>query len=219
MLFVEAGRRHRLADIEPSVLLLLGLGSEFVDTDPDLRAMWGRLRRVQDAAMRLRSVQGGPVVGCWQQGILEQTEQRRGSGVAVRMLALQVLLGADRYQLRAVEDSTQERVELLRQELAETFYRPWSIDRAAHHVGLSRRQFTLRFRESTGCSFVEYLNRLRLGHAERLLRSGRYSVTGAAFSSGFEDLSHFYRLFRGRHGMAPKRWLAESSPNETVTTN
>ncbi len=208
MLVVPAGRRHRLIDIEPSVLLLLGLGRAFVEQDDDLRSLWERLRRSQAGSMRLRSVQAGPVVGCWRQGILEQTEHRRGAGVAVRMLALQVLLGADRYQLRTMEESTEERVALLRQDLEDTFYRPWSIDRAAHHVGLSRRQFTLRFRQLTGHSFVDHLNGLRLAHAERLLRSGRYSVTGAAFSSGFEDLSHFYRLFRGRHGMPPKRWLA-----------
>ncbi len=207
MLMVPAGRRHRLVDVEPSVILLMGLGPRFVNEAPDLLAMWERLCRSQIGSMRLRPVQAGPVIGCWRQGILEQTEHRRGSGVAVRMLALQVLLGADRYQLRTTEDSTVQRVESLRLDLQETFYRPWSIDRAAHQVGLSRRQFTLRFRELTGKSFVEVLNELRLAHAERLLRSGRYSVTGAAFSSGFEDLSHFYRLFRARHGMPPKRWL------------
>ncbi len=215
MLVVPAGRRHCLFDVEPSVLLLLGLGRRFVEGDEDLRSMWGRLGQVQNGSMRLRPVQAGPVVGLWRQGILEQAENRRGRGVAVRMLALQVLLGADRYQLRTMEDSTAERVELLRQDLEQTFYRPWSIDRAAHHVGLSRRQFTLRFRQLTGVSFVEYLNHQRLAHAERLLRSGRYSVTGAAFSSGFEDLSHFYRLFRGRHGLPPKRWMEQAVPTTT----
>ncbi|WP_221029752.1 helix-turn-helix domain-containing protein [Actomonas aquatica] len=218
LLIVPAGQRHRLTDVELSVLLLLGFGKEFVDTDADLREMWNRLRRSQGSSMRLRPVQAGPVVGCWRQGILEQTEQRRGHGVAARMLALQVLLGADRYQLRAVEDSTAERVTHLLEDLETTFYRPWSIDLAAHQVGLSRRQFTLRFREQTGKSFVEYLNALRLAHAERLLRSGRYSVTGAAFSSGFEDLSHFYRLFRGRHGVAPKQWMADQATTTPTTT-
>ena len=207
LLVVSAGQHHCLVDVEPSVILLLGLGKEFVDTDAGLRAMWERLRRSQTGSMRLRPVQSGPVVGCWRQAIVEQTEQRRGTEVAVRMLALQVLLGADRYQSRTVEDSTEERMELLRQDLEETFYRAWSIDRAANHVGLSRRQFTLRFRELTGRSFVEYLNGLRLTHAERLLTSRHHSVTGAAFSSGFEDLSHFYRLFRARHGLPPKQWL------------
>lgn len=212
MLVVPARQVHQLVDVEPSVLLLLGLGVRFVEEDPGLRAMWERLRRSQAGTMRLRAVQAGPVVGCWRQAILEQAEQRRGCDVAVRMLALQVLLGADRYQSRTVEDTTEERLRLLRLDLEETFYRAWSIDRAAHHVGLSRRQFTLRFRQHLGTSFVEYLNGLRLAHAERLLRSGRHTVTGVAFSSGFEDLSHFYRLFRARHGLPPRQWLAAMSP-------
>ncbi|MBM3873395.1 MAG: helix-turn-helix transcriptional regulator [Verrucomicrobia bacterium] len=54
---------------------------------------------------------------------------------------------------------------------------------------------------------------LRLAHAARLLASGDHSILGAMFSSGFGDASHFYRLFRGRFGVAPGRWRKVSAGN------
>ncbi len=210
ILIVPAGERHRLVDLEPSVLLLLGMGRRFVDSYPELSAMWHRLRWLQlSLLMRLRPVEAGPVVGGWRQAILEQSERRRGCEVALRVIAQHIMLSADRYHLQMATDSTRERFDILLQVLAENFYRPWTTDEAAKHVALSRRQFTERFRKVTGKSFVHYLNELRLDHAERLLASGRYSVTGAAFSSGFEDLSYYYRLFRNRRGLPPKQWLEQ----------
>ena len=62
-------------------------------------------------------------------------------------------------------------------------------------------------RELTGRTFLEQLTELRLTHAATLLRDNRHSIIGAAFSSGYGDLSHFYRLFRARFGQPPRAWL------------
>ena len=83
-----------------------------------------------------------------------------------------------------------------------------SAEKAAR-AGLSRRRFSDLFRAGKGCTFWEFLNEHRLEHAAKLLRTGNHSVTGVAFSCGFNDLSHFYRLFRGRFKQPPRAWLAQ----------
>jgi AraC-like DNA-binding protein len=204
LLAVPAGLRHRLLDHEPSVILVLGLGDDFLRRDRDMWAIWQRLL-VHPVSGRM--MEGG-FAGWWRRAVLEQTLQGPGYGVTVRAMAMQVLVAADRHVARPLSDSTAERVRRVQRRVQETFFEDWTIDRAAQRAGLSRRQFTLRFKAITGDTFVAHLNALRLAHAERLLRSRGHSVTGAAFSAGFEDLSHFYRLFRSRHGMPPRRWLA-----------
>ena len=82
----------------------------------------------------------------------------------------------------------------------------WSTPR-----GMSRRHFSNLFRALTGRSFLEQLTELRLTHAASLLRDNRHSIVGAAFSSGYGDLSHFYRLFRTRFGEPPRTWLEKST--------
>jgi AraC-like DNA-binding protein len=72
---------------------------------------------------------------------------------------------------------------------------------------MSYRGYTARFRSVTGTSVVAHLNRLRIEHARRLLRSGA-AVVDAALASGFADVSHFYRRFKRLTGTSPARWAA-----------
>jgi AraC family L-rhamnose operon regulatory protein RhaS len=91
-------------------------------------------------------------------------------------------------------------------EIEETFYDQWDLDKAAGRTGLSRRRFTDLFRDVSGKTFAEFLTGIRLSHAARLLEGGEHSVTGVIFSCGFNDVSHFYRLFRQRYGSPPGKW-------------
>jgi AraC-like DNA-binding protein len=54
---------------------------------------------------------------------------------------------------------------------------------------------------------VQELTGRRLDYARDLLQRGGNTITGAAFSSGFNDISHFYRLYRRRYGGPPGRDL------------
>lgn len=48
-----------------------------------------------------------------------------------------------------------------------------------------------------------YLNRLRLGHARNLLLTTHLSIMEAAYEAGFDNLSHFYHLFKKQYGFSP----------------
>ena len=80
-----------------------------------------------------------------------------------------------------------------------------SLTSTAREVGMSTFYFARVFRELLGQSPHQYLLRARLAHAARLLRQGA-SVTEAAFSSGFGNLSHFTRTFRGHFGLTPIKY-------------
>jgi len=69
------------------------------------------------------------------------------------------------------------------------------------HRSLSsfKRDFQTSFQESPG----KWLLRKRLDHSAALLRSSRMNVTEIAFESGFEDVSHFSRVFKERFHASP----------------
>lgn len=48
-----------------------------------------------------------------------------------------------------------------------------------------------------------YLNRLRLAHARNLLLTTSLSIIEAAYEAGFDNLSHFYHLFKKQYGASP----------------
>lgn len=69
------------------------------------------------------------------------------------------------------------------------------------HRSLSsfKRDFQSAFQESPG----KWLLRKRLDYSATLLRSSRMNVTEIAFESGFEDVSHFSRVFKERFHIPP----------------
>jgi len=69
------------------------------------------------------------------------------------------------------------------------------------HRSLSsfKRDFQAAFPEAPG----KWLLRRRLDHSAALLRTSKLNVTEIAFESGFEDVSHFSRVFKERFGVSP----------------
>lgn len=76
-------------------------------------------------------------------------------------------------------------------------------------LGVSQRQLQRAFL-ATGDTASAFLQSQRLEQASRLLsgRGGKMGVcvTEAAFASGFNDVSHFSRMFARRFGVAPSKW-------------
>ncbi len=72
------------------------------------------------------------------------------------------------------------------------------------HRSLSsfKRDFQEHFQESPG----KWLLQKRLDYSAALLRGSRMNVTEIAFESGFEDVSHFSRVFKERFDVPPQTY-------------
>lgn len=101
------------------------------------------------------------------------------------------------------QHSSHQRVESYVNRLRARFWESDDLDRVAQGLGLSRRRFTQLFREITGTSWLNYLTRLRMTHALKLLQTTPLSVSSVAFECGYGELTHFYRTFKSSHGKAP----------------
>ncbi|MDA3963193.1 MAG: AraC family transcriptional regulator [Planctomycetota bacterium] len=71
--------------------------------------------------------------------------------------------------------------------------------RCSEHVNRSVRQFY-------GMSTTELVRHLRLEHAARQLRFSHDDILDIALGAGFNNLSYFYRCFRGRYGTTPRKF-------------
>ncbi|QBG46994.1 AraC family transcriptional regulator [Verrucomicrobia bacterium S94] len=71
---------------------------------------------------------------------------------------------------------------------------------------LSPEAFSRFFKKYMGIPFIEYVIRLRLSEACRLLLETDMSVTEIAFSVGFRNLSNFNRQFLKHKGMSPREF-------------
>ncbi len=100
-----------------------------------------------------------------------------------------------------------ERVEAARELMQQRFADDLSLAALARAVGMSSFHFCRIFAELAGVPPHRYLVEVRLRAAADLLRQGA-SVTDACFRSGFQNLSHFIRLFHRRFGVTPSRHAA-----------
>lgn len=83
------------------------------------------------------------------------------------------------------------------------------IKSIAMECGLSEYHFFRLFKSAYGISPHQYLIQMRLIFASNLLKNKNYSVTAAAFSSGFADVYSFSKSFKKYFGFAPSTVIAE----------
>jgi YesN/AraC family two-component response regulator len=76
----------------------------------------------------------------------------------------------------------------------------------AREAGLSRFHFCRLFHHDTGVPFHEYLHDLRVTRAKALLADRYLRVSEVAYAVGFNDLSHFDRIFRKIVGYSPSEY-------------
>ena len=62
------------------------------------------------------------------------------------------------------------------------------------------------FKKSTGSSFKEYLNMVRIEESKRLLSNTDFSIIDIAIAVGFEDQSYFSKVFKKFTGLTPKQF-------------
>ncbi|WP_295893718.1 AraC family transcriptional regulator [uncultured Vibrio sp.] len=92
--------------------------------------------------------------------------------------------------------------------------RVMSISDVAEEVGMSLSNFSQRFKSITDKTPKAYLKDLKLDQAKQLLNSS--SVTDTAMEVGYDNISHFIRLFKSEFGLTPKQYQRHHCRTESV---
>ncbi|MDB6094950.1 MAG: hypothetical protein JWM32_2512 [Verrucomicrobia bacterium] len=79
--------------------------------------------------------------------------------------------------------------------IAQHYREPLSVQAIATHAGLHPKYLMRVFKKLCGVSVWEYLTRLRVSHAQRLLITSDMKVLDVAMESGFSSVAPFYAAF------------------------
>lgn len=94
----------------------------------------------------------------------------------------------------------------LLQKLHEKPEHPWTVEKMAAEVNMSRAAFSARFNQVAGKSPGAYLTNLRMELAANLLVDPSASVESVAAAVGYGSESAFSLAFKRHYGMAPGSW-------------
>jgi len=78
-----------------------------------------------------------------------------------------------------------------------------TVEALADRYALGRRTLERRFRQATGNSIVEYLQRIRVEAAKSQLESSRKTVAEVMYEVGYSDTKAFRDIFNKYCGMSP----------------
>lgn len=101
------------------------------------------------------------------------------------------------------EDTLAEKV---KRYLAEHCTENITLEAAAAVACMSASYFSAFFKKQTGFGFKEYLTRMRLEEAKRLMRRTDLKIYEVASRVGFGDPKHFTDMFRKYAGMTPQQF-------------
>jgi AraC-like DNA-binding protein len=94
-------------------------------------------------------------------------------------------------------------IERVIRRVLEAYAEPMPLREALRLSGMSKAGFERQFPRYTGSTLTEFVNRVRLNHARRLLLGGGDTVGSVAYAVGFNHLSYFNRLYQRFYGVSP----------------
>lgn len=106
------------------------------------------------------------------------------------------------------EEELFDRIEALMQDEALYLQKGLTLADFAKQLGTNTKYISSSINACAHCSFIEYVNRLRISHAQELLRtSPGMRLSDIADASGYTSESAFYRNFKAITGCTPAEWL------------
>jgi transcriptional regulator GlxA family with amidase domain len=78
-----------------------------------------------------------------------------------------------------------------------------TVEAFMEDIPSSRRNFVRRFKQATGITPIEYLQKTRIEAAKRLLEQTANSVLGVMLDCGYNDIKAFRKVFRKEVGLTP----------------
>ncbi len=110
------------------------------------------------------------------------------------------------YQPVGVEEPIEKEEEITRYINSHFQNSELNLDLIAKETGISTRKITSHINEVFKCNFKTYINRIRIQEAQRLLTNTDLNIGEIAYKVGFNNQSHFNRVFKSELQINPTEY-------------
>jgi AraC-like DNA-binding protein len=118
------------------------------------------------------------------------------------------LLNADGFAFET-QPQDSSKIDVIFKHINENFNQHISLDEIADLVSMTVPAFCRFFKKTTGKTFTKLVNEYRVVHATKLLSESQKSITDICFECGFNNFSHFNKLFKEFTGKSASKYRSE----------
>lgn len=118
------------------------------------------------------------------------------------------ILNADGFAFEA-EPQDSAKVDIIFKHVSQNYKEHISLDEIADKVSMTVPAFCRYFKKVTGKTFTKFVNEYRVVHATKLLSESQLSITDVSFECGFNNFSHFNKVFKEFTGKSASKYRSE----------
>jgi AraC-like DNA-binding protein len=126
------------------------------------------------------------------------------------IVALEQLAACTEYELLASDGFTikpdeieNERMRKILDYTLENFREDITLETIAGIANLTVPSFCRYFKSRTRKTYIYFLNEIRLSNARKMLMNNELDISQISIECGFQNLSHFHRIFKNQTGVTP----------------
>ncbi len=118
------------------------------------------------------------------------------------------LLNVDGYAFET-EPQDSSKIDSIYKYINDNFKEHISLDEISDVASMTVPAFCRYFKKVTGKTFTKLVNEYRVVHATKLLSESQMSITDIAYDCGFNNFSHFNKLFKEITGKSASKYRSE----------
>jgi AraC-like DNA-binding protein len=118
------------------------------------------------------------------------------------------LLNVDGYVVET-EPQDSSKMQTIYRHINDHFQRSISLEEISDKANMTVPAFCRYFKKTTGKTFTKLVNEYRVVHATKLLSESDMSIADVAYECGFNNFSHFNKLFKEFTGKSASKYRSE----------
>jgi len=118
------------------------------------------------------------------------------------------LLNANGFAFETLPQNS-TKIDLVFKHINENFNEHISLEEISDLASMTIPAFCRFFKKTTGKTFTKLVNEYRVVHATKLLSESQTSITDICYECGFNNFSHFNKLFKEFTGKSASKYKAE----------
>jgi two-component system response regulator YesN len=105
-------------------------------------------------------------------------------------------------------DGAKNQVESAKKYIEVHYMKEITLEQAARQGNLSPYYFSKLFKQETGDTFIDYVTKLRIDKAKRMMTDPQLTLKEICFGVGYNDPAYFTRVFKKLTGSTPSEYRA-----------